>query len=105
MAGVEPAVQSGQRPTIFSPLFEISIFGEGSGPLGFAEFENSKRDSYVTVDLRAGVQGENWSLLGFARNITDEDYLEEVIPAPEFGGAFDHPGAKRRYGVELSYRF
>ncbi len=98
-------VQSGQRPTIFSPLFEISIFGEGSGPLGFAEFENSKRDSYVTVDLRAGIQGENWSVLGFAKNIGDEKYLEEVIPAPEFGGAFDHPGARRRYGVEVSYRF
>lgn len=98
-------VQSGQRPTIFAPLFEISIFGEGSGPLGFADFENAKRDSYVTLDVRAGVQGEKWSLLGFARNITGEDYLEEVIPAPEFGGAFDHPGAKRRYGVELSYRF
>ncbi|HEY5680475.1 MAG TPA: TonB-dependent receptor [Pseudomonadales bacterium] len=98
-------VQSGQRPTIFSPLFEISIFGEGSGPLGFADFENSKRDAYVTVDVRAGIQGENWSVLGFAKNIGDEKYLEEVIPAPEFGGAFDHPGARRRYGVEVSYRF
>ncbi len=98
-------VQSGQRPTIFSPLFEISIFEEGSGPLGFADFENSKRDAYVTVDVRAGIQGENWSVLGFAKNIGDEKYLEEVIPAPEFGGAFDHPGARRRYGVEVSYRF
>ena len=85
------------------------LFGEGgdviAGSLGYADFENSKRDSYVTVDLRAGIQGENWSVLGFAKNIGDEKYLEEVIPAPEFGGAFDHPGARRRYGVEVSYRF
>ena len=59
----------------------------------------------LTIDIRAGIQGDNWAVIGFARNITDEKYLEEVIPAPEFGGTFDHPGARRRYGVEVSYRF
>ena len=99
-------MQKGVRPTIFSPLFEaLSIFGPGSGPLGFANFENAQRDSYYTVDLRAGVQAENWSVMGFARNLTDEEYLEEVIPAPEFGGAFDHPAAQARYGLEVSYSF
>ena len=97
--------QEGQRPTIFSPLFELSIFGPGSGALGFANFENAQRDSYETVDVRVGIQGDAWSLIAFARNITDEEYLEEVIPAPEFGGAFDHPAAGRRYGLEASYRF
>ncbi|MFP6814141.1 MAG: hypothetical protein VB949_00505 [Pseudomonadales bacterium] len=58
-----------------------------------------------TIDIRACIQGDNWAVIGFARNITDEKYLEEVIPAPEFGGTFDHPGARRRYGVEVSYRF
>jgi len=98
-------VQKGQRPTIFSPLFEQSIFGPGSGALGFADFENAQRDSYVTVDVRAGLQGDNWALTAFARNIADEKYLEEVIPAPEFGGSFDHPAARRNYGLEVSYRF
>lgn len=99
-------VQKGVRPTIFSPLFEaLSFFGPGSGPLGFANYENTQRDSYYTVDLRAGVQGENWSVTGFARNLTDEEYLEEVIPAPEFGGSFDHPAARARYGLEVSYSF
>ena len=37
--------------------------------------------------------------------LTDENYSEEVIPAPEFGGTFDHPGSQRRYGVELSLDF
>jgi iron complex outermembrane receptor protein len=103
-------VAGGQRPTIFMPLFNVALGDptdeEGlAGFLGVADFENAKRDSYVTVDVRAGIQGENWSVLGFAKNIGDEKYLEEVIPAPEFGGAFDHPGARRRYGVEVSYRF
>jgi iron complex outermembrane receptor protein len=31
--------------------------------------------------------------------------LEEIIPAPEFGGSFIHPGAKDSYGVDFIYRF
>ena len=38
-------------------------------------------------------------------NLTDEDYLEEIIPAPEFGGSFIHDSAGRISGVDLSYRF
>lgn len=97
-------VQEGQRPTIFMPLFELG-FGAGAGQLGIADFSNAQRDAYATVDLRVGVEGENWSLTAFARNLTDEDYLEEVIPAPEFGGTFDHPGRLRRIGLEIGFQF
>ena len=97
-------VQEGQRPTIFQPLFELG-FGTGAGALGIADFSNAQRDSYYTVNLRGGFEGENWSLIGFVSNLTDEKFLEEVIPAPEFGGSFNHPGAQRRYGVELSFKF
>ena len=40
------------------------------------------------ADLRLGLAGENWSVVAFGNNIIDEDYLEEVIPAIEFGGSF-----------------
>ena len=33
------------------------------------------------------------------------EYLEEIIPAVEFGGSFVHPAAKAAYGVDLTYRF
>ena len=97
-------VQEGVRPTIFMPLFELG-FGEGAGALGIADFSNARRDAYATVDVRVGIQGESWTVTGFVSNLTDEDYLEEVIPAPEFGGSFNHPGPRRRYGVEVSFRF
>ncbi len=97
-------VQEGLRPTIFMPLFEMG-FGPGAGGLGIAEFSNARRDAYATADLRVGIHGENWTLTGIASNITDEKYLEEVIPAPEFGGSFNHPGPQRRYGVEVMFRF
>jgi len=97
-------VQSGNRPTIFMPLFELG-FGAGAGALGTAEYSNARRDEYSTVNLRLGLEGENWTITAFALNLTDEKYLEEVIPAPEFGGVFDHPNARRRIGVEVGFSF
>jgi len=97
-------VQEGSRPTIFQPLFELG-FGPGAGALGTADFSNAQRDSYSTIDIRAGFSGETWTLAAFALNVTDEQFPEEIIPAPEFGGTFDHPNARRRYGIELSMKF
>jgi iron complex outermembrane receptor protein len=97
-------VQTGNRPTIFMPLFELG-FGAGAGGLGIAEYSNTQRDDYTTVDLRFGVRGENWAVTVFGQNLTDEKYIEEAIPAPEFGGVFNHPGPQRRYGLELSFDF
>lgn len=97
-------VQGGDQATIFNPLFELG-FGAGAGGLGTGNFENARRDAYTTLDLRAGVQTDRWSIIAFAQNATDEDFLEEVIPAPEFGGSFLAPGAQRRFGVEASLRF
>ena len=97
-------VQEGQRPTIFMPLFELG-FGAGAGALGIADYSNAQRDTFSTVNLRAGLEGEHWSVAAFALNLTDEKYLEEVIPAPEFGGTFDHPNARRRIGIEVGFSF
>ena len=97
-------VQEGSRPTIFQPLFELG-FGAGAGALGTADFSNALRDSYSTVDIRVGFSADTWTLAAFALNVTDEKYPEAIIPAPEFGGTFDHPNARRRYGVELSMKF
>lgn len=97
--------QAGENSTIFQPLFALSIFGPESGGLGVADFANAQRESYTTLDVRAGFTGEGWSVMGYARNLTNTKYLEEVIPAVEFGGSFNHPGARRSYGVEVSFDF
>ena len=53
----------------------------------------------------ASLEGERWSVTAWGRNITDEEYLEEVIPAAEFGGSFIHPAATATYGADFSFRF
>ncbi len=83
-------VQDQTRPTLFGVP---------------ADYSRTLRDTYTLVNLRAGVQWRQFQLVGFAQNLTDKAYLDEVIPAPEFGGSFISPGARRRIGVELSARF
>ena len=69
------------------------------------DFSKAKRDAYDTLNARIYVDGENWGVTIWGRNVTDEKYLEEIIPAPEFGGSFIHPGAKDSYGIDFNYRF
>ncbi len=49
--------------------------------------------------------GQNFKITGFARNLFDKKYLNEVIPAIEFGGSFISPGQRRQIGVEVGYKF
>ena len=89
-------VQDQTRITIFDAFFP---------GLGIGDYSLTRRDSFETLDLRAGLASQKWSVTLFADNVTDEEYLEEVIVAPEFGGSFIHPGTLRRAGVEFGYRF
>ncbi len=89
-------LQGEQTPTIWQAFF---------GPGLLQDFSNSKRDSYNTLNLRVGISAEDWSITAWGRNITDEQYLEEIIPAPEFGGSFNHQSAGDSFGLDLSYSF
>jgi iron complex outermembrane receptor protein len=76
-----------------------------SSAAGLSNYANQKRDDFWKMNLRAGIAGENWSIMAWSQNVTDEDYLEEVIPAPEFGGSFSHDTAGRVSGVDFTYSF
>ena len=59
-----------------------------------------------SIDVRIGARiNDQLTILAFAENLTDERYLNEVIPAIEFGGSFLSPGGLRRFGVEVAYDF
>ena len=91
-------LQGEETPTIWQAFFP-GIPGINQN------FSKARRDAYDTVNARVGVEGENWSATLWGRNLTDEEYLQEVIPAAEFGGSFVHPSAQDSYGVDLEYRF
>ncbi len=97
------SVQKDETVNFFTDLSDIyGVPGFGFGP---SDYSKTSRDSYWTLNLRAGIHGENWSVVAWSQNLTDEDYLEEVIPAPEFGGSFNHDSAGRISGVDFTYNF
>ncbi len=74
------------------------------GGLG-TSFANTKVDGYGITNLRLGIGSDNWRVTAFARNLFDEEYVGEVILAPEFGGGFVTPGNARTAGVEIQFMF
>jgi len=93
-------LQGEQTPTIWQAFPNLDFLGDRS-----QDFSKAKRDAYETVNLRIGLDGDRWSATLWGRNITDEKYLEEIIPAVEFGGSFIHPAATATYGADFSFRF
>ena len=97
-------VQDQTRATIFSQLLPISALAL-PGFVGNANYSVARRNAFGVLNLRFGLEGENWNLTAFADNMLDRKYINEAIPAIEFGGSFISPGARRLMGVEVGYKF
>jgi iron complex outermembrane receptor protein len=95
-------VQDNDTQNSFTDLTDIFGPGWGFGP---SNYEKTQRDAYDTLDLRVSLEGTSWVITAWGSNLTDEAYLEEVIPAPEFGGSFNHPAIDKTYGMDFTYRF
>ena len=93
----------GIEPDFSVPAHLQDLTGGGLGLT--TSYEKTKVDAYGVMNLRLGIGGENWRVTAFARNLLDEEYIAEVILAPEFGGGFVTPGSYRSAGVELEFMF
>ena len=90
-------MQGEESPTVWNAVIGLPVFD--------SNFSKARRDAYDTIDLRLMLSGEHWDVAVWGRNIGDEEYLEEIIPAIEFGGSFIHQAAGDSYGAEFTYRF
>ncbi len=92
--------------TWFSPVQDdivnnfFTAFGFGRG-----DFSKQFRESYTVTNLTVSLRREDWSLTAWSKNLFDEDYLAEIIPAPEFGGSFIHDSYGRAYGLSFEKTF
>jgi iron complex outermembrane receptor protein len=96
--------QNQEAPTLFSGLLPISALAL-PGFVGNANYGVARRDAFGVLNLRAGIETENITAAIFANNALNRKYLNEVIPAIEFGGSFISPGARRLVGVEVGFKF
>jgi iron complex outermembrane receptor protein len=97
-------VQDQETPTLFSGLLPGSALALPAF-VGNARYDVARRDAFDVVNLRAGVEFGKVSVAVFADNVFDEKYINEAIPAIEFGGSFISPGARRMIGVEAGFTF
>lgn len=97
-------VQNNTVPTLFSGLLPISAL-KLPAFVGNADYNKTRRDAFGIVNLRVGAHIGQYTLAVYADNVLDKQYLNEVIPAAEFGGSFISPGGRRLVGVELSGKF
>jgi len=88
--------------TWFGPVQKNSVQTQFGVP---GDYSKTSRDPFSLLNARLGIATDQWEVVAWARNLTDEDYLAEVIPAPEFGGSFVHAAARRAFGLDLKYTF
>jgi iron complex outermembrane receptor protein len=58
------------------------------------------RDPVNLLDLRVGIEGESWSLIGWQRNVSDVAYNAEFSP-----GGFVFKAKPQRWGVDFVKEF
>lgn len=97
-------VQDQETPTLFSGLLPGSALALPAF-VGNARYDVARRDAFDVVNLRFGAEFGAISIAAFADNVFDSKYINEAIPAIEFGGSFISPGARRMIGVEAGIRF
>ncbi len=61
---------------------------------------STARNPVSLVNVRAGLEGEHWSLIVWSKNLLDKKYLAEYVL-----GGFVQLAEPRSYGVELTYNF
>lgn len=96
--------QNQTAPTLFSGLLPISAL-QLPASVGDTDFSVTQREAFGVLNLRAGIEIGDFTASVFAENALNKKYLNEVIPAVEFGGSFISPGARRLVGLEVGYRF
>ncbi|QFT78729.1 TonB-dependent receptor [Erythrobacter sp. THAF29] len=96
--------QDQTAPTLFSGLLPISALALPAF-VGDADYSVARREAFGVLNIRAGIEVGDFTASVFAENALDREYLNEVIPAIEFGGSFISPGARRLVGVEIGFKY
>jgi len=63
-------------------------------------YDLTSRDPVNLINLRAGVEGENWTLTGWSKNLTDKIYNAEFST-----GGFLWRAPPRRFGLDYTFKF
>ena len=57
------------------------------------------------MDLRLGLQGQQWTVTAWSKNLTNKIYNAEFSPGNVGGAGFLWRAQPRTYGLDLGYKF
>ena len=94
-------LESGREFVVRTDLHSIGDTYWGPGDPSFAPlgWNQTVRDPVNVVALRAGVQGDDWSVMAWSKNLFDEEYNDE------FSHPFVWKALPRRWGVQYTKSF
>ena len=98
----EPPLSNGLDFVLRSDLHSIgdTYWGPGDpGAPGLLGWNQTVRDPVNVVDARVGVQGEDWSVTVWSKNLFDEEYNDE------FSHPFVWKALPQRWGVQYTKSF
>ncbi len=92
-------MRRGLRPFLRADWMDVGEF--------FYDPQNLESESYQLVDLRVGLEGEEWSLSVWAKNALDEEYVPVAFQAsPADPSVFvGESGAPRMFGMTARFAF
>ena len=76
-----------------------TYWGPGDVAVDPLPWDQTSRDDYSLLDLRLGLQGDDWSLTLWSKNLLDEEYNAE------FSHPFVWKGLPQRWGLQYSKSF
>jgi iron complex outermembrane receptor protein len=88
-------------------VYTAEVFGQTETYGGLLQLDEAENDAYADLTLRFGYRAaDGWSAIGYAENVTDEEYFDGVaeagsmLPAHWFG-----PARGRTLGLKLNWEF
>jgi iron complex outermembrane receptor protein len=97
--GVEYRTPIGSSGLDFHARTDVRVIGD-THFWDLDAFGETVREPVDLIDLRVGVEGDNWALTAWSKNLLDEEYNQEYSP-----GGFIFKALPQRYGVELTRSF
>ena len=93
----------------------VRVEFEGKDSFFFSESHNERSDNYVLLNLRYGINKEDWSFAVWGKNLTDEEVQTRGFYfSNDFGNdprefyapeTYTQLGAPRTFGINGTYRF
>jgi iron complex outermembrane receptor protein len=89
-----------RQPIVANLMGVVRVDFQQFGRTWWEPYNTTSRDPVSLLNARLGIQGDQWNLTAWGKNLTDKIYNAEFSP-----GGFLFRARPRTYGLEFQYNF